>query len=155
MQNKSFRNLERQVVIANGQGTLTMQNDSERRENFHGIRAKGRIIIDDTNDGFSSGFITVLCLPQSDMAVPVISDSATMEGVNEMIVAIEPFMVQMPAAGGLAPTQTGGVHDFDIVLQTSRTCSRGGRIVLQVHNDSGSINSIILTCLLTSFRTIV
>jgi len=155
MQTKSYQNQERQTLAANTQLNLTIENTENRKENFHGIRAKGRINSDDTAVGFSSGFIVVMCLPTSASPTPVFASDTVMDDNNEFIIAVEPFQVHNSTAAGNVNDDFGSCYDFDIVLgKTSRTCSRGGQIVLQIHNDAGSVNSIIVTTLLSLFRTI-
>ena len=154
MQTKNYENLERQVVPANGQGTISFQNVEKRKENFHGIRFKGRIIVDDANLGLSSGFIYLLCLPTSAQPTPIMTSSALMDDNNAFLIAIEPFMVLNENAGGNVNAQFGSVHDWNFEIRTSRTCNEGGRIVAVVHNDSSSTNSIIVNMLLSCFRTI-
>ncbi len=155
MQTKSYKNQERQALAANTQLNLTIQNDEQRRENFHGIRFKGRIISDDVTSGFSSGFITVMCLPTSGITVPIIASDTILDDQNEFIIASEPFMVLSVGASGENQNRYGGVYDFDIVLdRTSRTCSKGGRITCQIHNDSGSTNLITVNAMVSLFRTI-
>ncbi len=138
-----------------GTVNLTIENTENRKENFHGIRFKGRIITEDTNVGFSSGFISVQCLPTTAQTVPVYTGATVMNDNNDFIIAIEPFMVKNGAAGAELNAETGSIYDFDFRIEgTSRTCSRGGRIIGQVHNDSTSSNTVIFNALLSTFRTI-
>ncbi len=118
------------------------------------MRYKGRLITDDTVLGFTSGFITLLCLPTTNQVIPTISDDATADDANEFVIATEPFMVINDSAGGDNNAEFGSVYDWDMQIKTSRTCSRGGRIIAQVHNDATSTNGIVINCLLSLFRTI-
>ena len=154
MQTKSYRSEERLVVPVTGTNTNTISNDSERKENFHGIRWKGRIITDDLVEGFSSGFITLMCLPSSAQGVPVIRSAIELDGDQEFIIASETFMVLNQGAGTKENAHTASMYDWDFQIGTSRTCSRGGRIIAQITNDSTSVNLVVVNHLLSTFRTI-
>ena len=156
MQNKRYNALERQTLAAaGGLGTISIQNGENTEVNYHGIRAKGRVIIDisDANPEFGSGWITLMCLPPG-VAVPLIDSAADAEANQNFIIACE----QWSAFGGGAATDPSsgnggaGCYDFDIVPRTSRNCSKDAQITLQVVNESGSI-AAILTCLLSTFET--
>ena len=154
-QTKSYRNIERQVIPIAGVNNQTIQNLSERKENFHGIRFKGRIISDDLVEGFSSGFITLMCLPTAAEAVPIVDQASKLDDINEYVIAAEPWMILNPGAGTKDNAHTFSGYDFDIVITgTSRTCNRGGRIIAQVHNDGTSVNLVVVNSLLSTFRTI-
>jgi len=153
MQNKRYDSVERQVLpVAVGVNNLTIQNQENTTVNYHGIRFKGRVMIDlvDAAFEFGSGWISLLCLPPG-VAIPLINNSATMENNQQFVIATEPFSV---AGGGVNTIGIGamGIYDFDIVPRTSRNCMKDAQIVGQVVNESVGI-TVLLTALLSSFET--
>ncbi len=151
MQNKRYEAFERQTLtVGGGIGNLSIENEENTTVNYHGIRFKGRVIIDITDavTEFGSGWITLLCLPPG-VAVPVIDSSTDAESFQQFIIATEQF-------SGVGGGGTGGggnlIYDFDIVPKTSRNCMKGAQIVGQVVNESIGIQ-VILTCVLSTFET--
>jgi len=154
MQNKSYKHEERLVVPVNGVNTNTFQNLSERKENFHGIRWSGRIITDDLVEGFSSGFLTLFCLPTAGQAVPNFFTELSLNDNQDFIIAVMPWMVFNQGAGTKENAHTASMFDFNFEIKTSRTCSRGGRIIAQLTNDVTSTNLVVFNMLFSTFRTI-
>ena len=132
---------------------LVINQDENRRSNFHGIRAKGRIKVDEaTANNAAKGFVTLMCIDQQDVAIPNIDNSADLEDHQGWIVASEVWRIY-----GGSTTPAGGYtfFDFDWVIKTSRTCPKGGRLILQVFNDSGIAKNVIVTQMLSAFETTV
>ena len=154
MQTKSFLTQERLVIPVDGNNNSTFQNIENRKENFHGIRWSGRIITDDLVEGFSSGFLTLICVPTTATATPIIGGAAGLDDNQEFIIATKHWMVLNPAAGTKDNAHTFSGYDFDFEINTSRTCSRGGKIIAQIHNDSTSVNLVVYTMVFSTFRTI-
>ncbi len=154
MQTKSFKAEERLVLPPNGNNNNTFQNLAERKENFHGIRWSGRMISDDLVEGFSSGFVTLLCLPIAGQPVPNIFNELEANENQEFIIATQSWMVFNPGAGTKDNAHFASVFDWDFDIGTSRTCSRGGRIIAQIHNDITSTNLVVVNHLFSTFRTI-
>ena len=152
MQNKRFDEAELAVIpTATGINTLVLEVTDEHRINFHGIRFKGRIQKDDVlATTFQHGYITLLCVPNDQVALSGIFDVNDMIDWNAMIIAIVPWAIFSDAIGrGSFST----VYDFDIAPKTSRTCAKGGKIVAQVTN--AGLGSVVVNSLLTSFTTTV
>jgi len=154
MQTKSYKNEERLVLAVDTQNNNTFINNSERRENFHGIRWSGRIITDDLVEGFSSGFVTLMCLPTSGQGIPILKSATDLDANQEFIIATLPWMILNPAAGTKENAHAASYFDWAFDIGTSRTCSRGGRIIAQIHNDSTSTNLVVVNHLFSTFRTI-
>jgi len=152
MQTKSYESVELQALPAvTGINNLTIQNDEQRKENFHGIRFKGRIIMDGVNaPQFGKGFITLMCIPAEIASVPAITSDVVLNDAQYWIIASEIWSMRADTTTVLA--RYGAIYDFDMIIGTSRTCNKGGRIVAQVTNESAS-TGVVLTCMLSLFRT--
>ncbi len=156
MQNKRYNSVERQALaVGGGINNLSIENDENTTVNYHGIRYKGRVMID-ANDAafeFGSGWITLLCVPPG-VAIPVIDSSADAENFQQFIIATEQFSVM---GGGNTSNVAnsngaGSIYDFNIVPMTSRNCMKGASIVAQVINESVGIQ-VLLSSVLSTFET--
>ena len=152
MQSKRFDEAELASIPAStGINTLVLEVTDSHRINFHGIRYKGRIFCDNTATPlFQNGYVTLLCVPNDQVALSGIFGIADMRDWNEMIIAIQPWST---FRGDLIGDGASRFFEFDITPKTSRTCSEGGKIVAQVTNVG--IGSVIVNALLTSFSTTV
>jgi len=151
LQTKRFDEAESaNIPTATGINTLVIENADDHRINYHGIRYKGRILSTLTDDIFQNGYVTLLCVPNDFIATTGIFDIATMRDMNEMIIGIEPFALFSGA--GNRPG-AGAMYDFNITPKTSRTCSKGGKILGQVTN--AGVGDVTVTALLTAFSTTV
>jgi len=151
MQSKRFDEAEVATIpTATGINTLVLEVTDAHRINFHGIRYTGRIMAADNFDLFQHGYITLLCVPNDQVALSGIFSVADMRDWNEMIIAIIPFALVNKVVGGNA---NGNFFDFSITPKTSRTCSEGGKIVAQVTNVG--LGSVVVNALLTTFSTTV
>ncbi len=145
-----------EVTIAAG-GTpdvLTIQNNSERRANFHGIRYQGRIKIDNASaDNESHGLILLTCEPggYGTLTEANVDSGSDLETRSEVIIAVQPWSV----FGGSTSLVGGDTFfDFHFDIGTSRTCSKGSKIVGYVFNMAESAKSVILAhSLLSCFET--
>ena len=152
MQNKRFKATERQTLNFGG-GFLNFQieNEENTEVNYHGIRFKGRVIIDlnDATLEFGSGWVTLMCIPPG-IAIPLIDSATDAETFQQFIIACETW----EAAGGGGGDHNGSaaVADFNLVPKTSRNCVKGAQIVGQVVNESIGIQAV-LTGLLSTFET--
>ncbi len=153
MQMKTFEFIERQVVPVNGVDSRVIEVTDNLQENFHGIRFCGRIQQDNDVVGFTSGFITLMCIPNDQIAIPALHSEADLNDSNSFIIAIVPF--QMFVEAGPATGEYGNTFDFSFAPKTSRSCMKGGKIVGQVTLNTGSVDEIIVTTLLSVFRTVV
>jgi len=153
MQNKRFDEAELQTIpTATGINTLVLEVTDEHRINFHGIRYKGRIHADNAvSNKFQHGYVTLLCVPNDQVALSGIFSVADMIDWNAMIVAIMPWSTYQ----GVTLTSDGAstFFEFDIAPKTSRTCAKGGKIVAQVTNVG--LGNAVVNALLTSFTTTV
>ena len=156
MQNKRYNSVERQVLTAaGGINNQSIANDENTTVNYHGIRYKGRLMIDvtDSANEFGSGWITLMCIPPGT-TIPVIDSSSDAENFQQFIIAVETFA----AFGGGPATDTANgngamaVVDFEITPKTSRNCMKGASIVAQVVNESVGIE-FLLTSVLSTFET--
>ncbi len=153
MQSKRFDETELATIPpTTGINTLVIENNDDFRVNFHGIRYKGRILVDNTSANiFQNGYIALLCVPNDFIPTTGIFDIATMRDMNEMIIAIEPWSMFSNLING--SKGYGTVYDFDIAPKTSRTCSMGGKIVGQVTNEG--LGNVVVNALLSTFSTTV
>jgi len=154
MQNKRFDQVELQTLPASsGINTLVLEVEDEHRINFHGIRYQGRILSDNTiGNLFQNGYITLLCVPNDQVILSGIFNVNDMRDWNEMIIAIIPWSTYN-RTGVAAGDGACRCFDFEIAPKTSRTCSRGGKIVAQITNVGLGI--IVVNGLLTTFTTTV
>ncbi len=153
MQNKRFDEAELATIpTLTGINTLVLEVADEHRINFHGIRYCGRIMADDTTgaDKYQHGYVTLLCVPNDQVALSGIFDVNDMIDWNAMIIAIMPWATW---AGGTGQAGASRFFDFNITPKTSRTCAKGGKIVAQVTNVG--LASVVVNALLTSFTTTV
>ena len=152
IQNKEFRSTELQTLPpATGVDNIIIENDEQREQNYHGIRFKGRIIADDNvTNIYMKGYVTLMCIPNDNITIPAITSAALLEDAQSYIIASELWSM----FSGPTQTQNRGasIYDFDFAPKTSRTCSRGGKIVGQVTNESVSVNAVY-SGLLSSFGT--
>ncbi len=154
MQNKRFDEAELATIPAStGINTLVLEVTDEHRINFHGIRYQGRVHADNlTGDLYQNGYITLLCVPNDQVALSGIFDVNDMIDWNAMIVAIKPWSIYSRTDANKNDGAQRFV-DWDIAPKTSRTCAKGGKIVAQVTNVG--LGNVIVNALLTSFTTTV
>ena len=153
MQQKEFETSIRQVVPATtGVDSLTIENTGLSKLNFHGIRYLGRIIVDysTASDQYSSGFISLMCIPNDQIVVPSLLNEADLNDSNSFIIGVIPWQCHQQSA---AADEGGyqGCFDFEIAPKTSRSCMKGGKIVGQITNNSAA--PVVVTHLLSTFET--
>ena len=149
---KTYEFIERQSVPINGVNSLVIEVTDNLQENFHGIRFCGRIT-SDVVLGYSSGFVTLMCIPNDQIAIPALHTEADLNDSNSFIIAVLPFQTRVDGATSLA--RFGSNFDFEFAPKTSRSCMKGGKIVGQVTLNTGSVDAITITTLLSCFRTVV
>ncbi len=151
MQTKRFDEAEVATIpTLTGINSLILENQDDHRVNFHGIRYKGRINGSSVANQIQHGYVTLLCVPNDFIPTTGIFDIATMRDMNEMIIAIQPWMI---LNGSTNTAGYGSTFDWDIAPKTSRTCSMGGKIVAQVTNVG--LGAVQVNALLTLFSTTV
>ncbi len=101
-----------------------------------------------TADQLEHGYVTLLCVPNDFIPITGIFDIATMRDMNEMIIAIQPWVIRNGTNNN--GNQTA---EFDIAPKTSRTCSMGGKIVGQITNVG--LGTVVVNALLSTFSTTV
>jgi len=153
MQQKEFETSIRQTIpITTGVDSLVIENTGLSKLNFHGMRYIGRIMADYATaaDLYGSGFVTLMCIPNDQIAIPTLLTEADLNDSNSFIIAIKPWMIHNQAAA----SNEGGyqsVYEFDFVVKTSRSCMKGGKIVGQISNN-GPLQ-VVGTHQLSSFET--
>jgi len=150
MQMKTFETNQRQAIPVGGQVTSVIEATDNREENFHGMRHKG-LIVQDATIGFASGFCGIMCIPNDQIAIPVLLTEADLNDSNSFIVTIESWMTRIQATG--ENSEFGAVYAYDHTPKTSRSCMKGGKIVGFVSCTSGSVDGVTFTNLLSLFRT--
>ena len=154
MQNKRFDEAELATIpTLTGINTLVLEVTDEHRINFHGMHFQGRVHGDNAlSNAFQHGYVTLLCVPNDQVALSGIFTVSDMIDWNAMIIAIKPFSLFNRVTAG-SSTGEQSVFEFDIAPKTSRTCAKGGKIVGQVTNVG--LGNVIVNTLLTSFTTTV
>ncbi len=153
MQQKEFETIQRQVIPPAGVNSLVIENSGLSKLNFHGFRYQGRIQVDQDEpaDQYSSGFISIMCIPNDQIVIPNLQTEADLNDSNSFIVAVMPYQMH-GVISGAEPIGYGGTYDFAISPKTSRSCMKGGKLVGQVSNNS-VVPDVILTAMLSSFET--
>ena len=150
MQNKRFEATELITIPpTTGINTLILEVVDDHKINFHGMRYQGRIFNDNVFSGFQNGYVTLLCVPNDQVALSGIFSENDMEKWNAMIIAIQPWAT----FGFVGRDGSAKYFDFNIAPKTSRTCAKGAKIVAQVTNEG--LGSVVVNALLTSFTTTV
>ncbi len=153
MQQKEFEDNFRQALPAlTGVDSLVIENTGLSKLNFHGIRYKGRIIQDQLSTvQFASGIVTLMCIPNDQIAIPALLTEADLNDSNSFIIATEAWSTFSDTAGANSPS-AALFYDFNFVPLTSRSCMKGGKIVGQITNNS-PVATITVTHLLSTFET--
>jgi len=144
MQTKLFLATERQGLVPGTINSLVATNSEERKANFHNMHWSGRVLGDEDGAtvGFSSGWIAMFCYPSENIPLETSLDRVKLDASQGNVVLAKQWMVVTKAAY----EGDGRVFDWDIPLgKISRTCPKEGRIVCQVHNDTGSVKDILVT----------
>jgi len=151
MQQKEYETIQRQVVPPAGVNSLVIENTGLSKLNFHGMRMVGRILTDNAEpaDAYASGFITLMCIPNDQVAIPNLQTEADLNDSNSFIIAVIPFELHQRVNTIIS---TAGVFDFEIAPKTSRSCMKGGKIVAQISNNS-PVADIVVTYILSTFET--
>jgi len=151
MQQKEYETVQRQVIPPAGVNSLVIENTGLSKLNFHGMRFMGRIMTDNAEpaDAYASGFITLMCIPNDQIAIPNLQTEADLNDSNSFIIAVQPWQLHQRVNTIIS---TAGVFDFEFAPKTSRSCMKGGKIVGQVTNNS-PVADIVLTALMGSFET--
>ncbi len=150
MQQKEFEVNFRAVLPPDtGVSSLVIENTVISKINFHGIRFKGRISGDqaEPNNQFLSGIVSLMCIPNDQIAIPTLLSEADLNDSNSFIIACECWSLAVPS--GSVSLGYSGVYDFDFAPKTSRTCMKGGKLVGQVTVNSPIADAIITTQLST------
>jgi len=152
MQQKEFEvNIRQGLPLATGVDSLVIENTGLSKLNFHGIRYSGTIIADVLATGnFGSGFISLMCIPNDQIAIPSLLTEADLNDSNSFIIAVLPWMT-LQAASADTDRALARVN-FEIAPKTSRSCMKGGKIVAQITNNS-PVQTITVTHQLSSFET--
>ena len=150
MQQKEFEVTTRQVIPPAGVNSLIIENTVISSINFHGIRFSGRLQMDfsEPSAQLASGFITLMCIPNDQIAIPNLQVEADLNDSNSFIIAIEQYQMSTRATSQPSAATT---YDFNFAPKTSRICMQGGKIVGQVSNTSPTADVTIST-LLSSFE---
>ena len=154
MQTKRYGTLIEDTLAAGATLVANIVNDSDRRANFHGIRARGRLRADNVSaDGEAGGYIFLDCTPaQLGQITEASFDSVgNLEDASGFRVALVPWSV---FGGSTNPVGGDTFFDWDIVIKTSRTCSKNDRLQMGVVSFAESSKSVIIAnALLSCFET--
>ena len=148
MQTKRYETAESFTLGTGGQLNEEIANDDNLKVNWHGIRFKGRIMADQVSaDNAAAGMIGIMCVPQEGIATPAVSGEADLNNFYSYIIANEPWRV----FGGSSTQGFTAIYDFDIVLKSTRTCPKGGRLIGYVSNRGNK--NVIVNSSLSTFET--
>ncbi len=154
MQTKRYATLREDTLASGALLEGDIVNQSERRANFHGIRYSGRLRADNASaDNEASGYIYLDCNPAQLGQITEISFDSTsdLENASGFRVALLPWSV---FGGSTNPVGAGTFFDWDIVIKTSRTCSKNDRLQMGVVSFAESAKSVIVAnALLSCFET--
>ncbi len=155
MQQKEFEVGIRQALpVATGVDSIIIENGEASKMNFHGIRYKGRIIQDEiASANFASGFVSLMCIPNDQIAIPSLLTENDLNDSNSFIIAIEAWSTRREEGTTQATNGFMSTYDFDFTPKTSRSCMRGGKIVGQITNNSPTA-TMTVTHLLSTFETV-
>ena len=156
MQVKRFAQ-ENEKTLGSGIATfIEISQNAERKANFHGIRWSGRLKADQVSaDNEAHGLLMLTCRTTAfgDLLSNDVNSDAELENLSEIIVATLPWAV---FGGSTTLSGAGTIFDWDIVINTSRTCTKGMSLRANTFSDAGSAKSIIImNQLLSCFETIV
>ena len=152
MQMKTFETIQRQVIPQAGVNSLVIEVTDNIQENFHGIRFSGRLAADFVTAGILSGFVTLMCIPNDQIAIPNLQSEADLNDSNSFIIAVEAYSLHTESMG--TENRYGATYDFEFAPKTSRSCMKGGKIVGQV-TVNGGVGQTVETAILSTFRTTV
>ena len=142
MQTKLFNDVEQITLVPNTVNTLTIDNNEERKANFHNVHISGSIIGDHADaDNFARGWICLFCIEQTQFAVPATMTSTVLENMQGQVILAKPWIT----FSGVTYNGAADVFRWDIALgKTSRSCQKGGRLIVKVYSDASSVKDIIL-----------
>jgi len=154
MQQKEFEMVIRASIPAAGVSSSIIENTGLSKLNFHGIRFTGRVQSDmaEAADKYGSGLISLMCIPNDQIAIPNLQTETDLNDSNSFIIAVIPYQLAVRDTLDNESLGYSGTFDFEITPKTSRSCMKGGKIVGQVSNTSGS-GLHVLTAILSSFET--
>ena len=154
MQTKRYARLSEATVAAGATSRVDIDNVAERRANWHGIRYQGRLRADNASaDNEAHGIILLVCIPGqlSTLVETNVDSDSELENKSGIIIAIIPWAV---FGGSTNPVGEGTLFDWNMVIKTSRTCSKGDELQGYVISFSESAKSIIISnSLLSCFET--
>ena len=157
MQTKRF-GIDSEATIAVGQiRSVEIDNISDRRANWHGIRFWCRIRADNASaDNEAHGLVAIMIRPsseQGDMGEGSFDTALQLENQSELCIAYCPWAV---FGGSTNPVGAGTFQDIECVIKTSRTCGKGAVLTARVINNADSAKSVILaTAQLSCFETVI
>jgi len=154
MQTKRYATFREDTLAAGAIMNADIVNTSERRANFHGIRCSGRLRADNASaDNEASGYIAIDCRPAQLGALTEANfDSVSdLENASGFRVALIPWSV---FGGSTNPVGGNTFFEWDIVIKTSRTCSKNDELKMLAVSFTESAKSVVLSnCLLSCFET--
>ena len=155
MQTKRYASDREATIGAGGVRTMEIVNESTRRANWHGIRFSGRIRADNASaDNEANGWIAIVCQPgeYTNLIESSFDNDSDLENLSEVIVAVLPWSV---FGGSTHPVEFGAIFDFDIVINTSRTCGKGTKLIGYIVSNSVSAKNVLHTSQLSAFETVI
>ncbi len=156
MQSKRYAISRESTVASGGIDTITIQNDTKRRANYHGIRWSGRLRADNASaDNEAHGFFVLLCRSAAFASLGEANyDTAdNLEDQSGIIMIISPWSV---FGGSTNPVGVGTTWDWNFEMRTSRTCSANDLISAKIVSLAESAKSVVVgNSLLSCFETVL
>jgi len=156
MQTKRYAITVEDTLAAGGINTSDIVNQSDRRANFHGIRYQGRLRADNASaDNEAHGFVAIHCRPAilGGLTESNFDTASDLENQSGIMVAIKPWSV---FGGSTNPVGANSFFEWDIVIKTSRTCSKNDELKAIVVSNAESAKSVIIShALLSCFETVL
>jgi len=154
MQVKRYARGVEDTVAAGGVNSVIITNSQSRRANFHGIRWQGRLRADNVSaDNEAHGMLALMCQPGgfTGLTEPDFDSDSNLEDLSAITIAMVPWSV---FGGSTNPVGGNTFFDWNIVIKTSRTCSRGDMLRGKVISYNESAKSIVISNqLLSCFET--
>ncbi len=93
-----------------------------------------------------------MCVPNDFITIPTIASANDLEDAQSFIIATEVVNLRCQIANN--ESEFGNVHDFEFVIKSSRTCSRGGKLIGLI-SDTSAIQTWTVSAMLSTFSSTV
>ena len=155
MQTKRYAMDRENTLAAGAVEVVEILNSAERKANYHGIRWQGSLRADNASaDNEAHGLLVLTCQSNifGDQAEGAFDSDSDLENQSGVIVAVEPWSV---FGGSTNPVGGNTFHAWNIVLGTSRTCSKNDKLMAHIVSFAESAKNVVIEIsLLSAFETV-